>query len=160
MPVVDLIAEQDQLQAHRYDFFLWPKLWSEYTLSVVFNWQVHPFVETEIPRIPARPGIYGFLVQPGIASFPSCSYLMYIGKTARTLRQRFKEYIDEKQRETGRPKIVRLLNKYQGYLYFCCSTVDPTIPIDDVEEALLNAFLPPCNDQFSAGVSRVIGAFQ
>jgi len=156
---MDLIAEQDQLQAHRYDFFLWPKLWSEYTFSIAFNWKVHQFDETEIPNIPDCPGIYAFLIQPGIASFTSCSYLMYIGKTERTLKQRFKEYISEKQKETGRPKIVRLLNKYQGYLYFCCSMIDPIISIGDVEKALLNAFLPPCNDQFPAEVRRVRGAF-
>ena len=160
MSVEDLIEEQNQLKAHQCEFYLWPKLWSEYTLPIVFNWQVHPFVETEIPNIPECPGIYAFLIQPGIASFHCASYLMYIGKTERTLKKRFKEYISEKQKETRRPKIVRLLNKYQGYLYFCCSTIDPSISIDDVEKALLNAFLPPCNDQFPARISRVIGAFQ
>lgn len=159
MSVEDLIAEQNQLKAHQCDFYLWPKLWSEYTSSLAFNWKVHPFDETEIPNIPDYLGIYAFLIQPGIASFHCCSYLMYIGKTERTLKKRFKEYIYEKQSETGRPKIVSLLNKYQGYLYFCCSTVASGIPIEDMEKALLKAFLPPCNDQFPAEVRRVIGAF-
>ncbi|MFQ6041067.1 MAG: hypothetical protein ACE5PV_09440 [Candidatus Poribacteria bacterium] len=87
-------------------------------------------------------------------------YNLAYNEDKRMKREMVKEYINEKQSETGRPKVVRLLNKYQGYLYFCCSTVPSSIPIESVEEALLKAFLPPCNDQFPAEVSRVIGAFQ
>jgi excinuclease UvrABC nuclease subunit len=37
---------------------------------------------------------------------------MYVGRT-NSLRRRFNEYLNERKRETGRPKIYRLLNMYE-----------------------------------------------
>ncbi len=160
MSVVDLIDEQDQLKAHQYKFSLWPRAWAAYNLPDPFKWEIYPFQQDQIDNIPSQPGIYSFVIQPGIASHSNCSYLVYIGRTERTLRVRFREYLREQNKREGRPKIVRLLNKYQDYLYFCCSVIAETERITEIEEALINAFLPPCNDQFSAEMSRVIGAFR
>jgi hypothetical protein len=160
MSVVDLIEKQDQLIAHRYTFFLWPQKWSAYNLSDQFDWEIHPFQPDQVENIPSEPGVYSFVIQPGIASHPYCLYLMYIGKTNRTLRERFREYLREREDPDGRPKIVRLLNKYQGYTHFCCSAIEKKERIGDIEDALINALLPPCNDQFPAEVRRTIGAFQ
>ena len=159
MAVIDLIKEQDGLIAHRYAFFLVPEKWETYNLSDPFNWEMHPFQPDQAENIPSEPGIYSFVIQPGIASHPRCSYLMYIGKTKRTLRERFREYFRERDNPAGRPKIVRLLNKYHGYLHFCCLAIAKKERIGEIEDALINAFLPPCNDQFPAEVRRVIGAF-
>ena len=160
MSVKDLIEEQDQLIAHHYTFFLWPQKWSAYSLSDQFNWETHPFQANQVRNIPSEPGIYSFIIQPGIASHPHSSYLMYIGRTERPLRVRFGEYLRERENPLGRPKIVRLLNKYQGYIHFCCSVVLQADRIAEIEKALIEAFLPPCNDQFSTEVNRVVGAFQ
>lgn len=159
MSVVDLISEQDQLIKHQYRFFLWPRAWAAYNLPDSFNWEIYPFQQDQIENIPSQPGIYSFVIQPGIASHSDCSYLVYIGQTERTLQDRFREYFGEQNKMEGRPKIVRLLNKYQGYLYFCCSVIAEIERITEIEEALINAFLPPCNDRFPAETSRVIGAF-
>lgn len=159
MSVIDLIEEQDQLIAHRYDFFLWPRQWKAYNLSDSFNWKIHPFQRNQVKHIPREPGIYSFVIQPGIASHPHCSYMMYIGKTCNTLRDRFRDYLDEQNDPNGRRKVVRFLHKYQGYLHFCCSTIAETEQIKKIEDALISAFLPPCNSQFPADIRPAIGAF-
>lgn len=120
MSVHDLIAEQDEARAHEYTFCLWPRLWHQYTEDPghTFDWEELKFLASEVDNVPDKPGLYTFVIEPNIANYPSNSYLMYIGKTKRTLRQRFKEYIREMQRESGRPKIVRLLNKYPDNTFF------------------------------------------
>ena len=158
---VDLIDEQNQLSAHRYTFSLWPRQWAAYNLPDRFNWEMHPFQQDQIENIPSEPGIYSFVIQPGIASYPECSYLMYVGRTERTLRERFMEYFRERRNvERGRPKILRLLNQYQGYLHFCYSTIQQKERLEEIEDAIIAAFLPPCNDKFPSGIRRIIGGFQ
>ena len=105
-------------------------------------------------------GIYSFVIQPGIASHPHGSYLMYIGKAKHNLRERFKAYRSEQNNPEGRPKILELLNLYQGYLHFCCSIVQDKARIPEIEGALINAFRPPCNSQFPAEIRSPTGAFQ
>jgi hypothetical protein len=119
--VQDLIDEQDDMKAHTHRFYLWPKLWHEYEpkYALSFNWQVYSLRSDQVWQIPEKPGVYTLIIQPGIALHPYCSYLAYVGKTDRTLRERFKEYLNEKKRATGRPKLLRLLNKYDEYVYFC-----------------------------------------
>ena len=159
MSSVDLIIdEQDEEIAHSWTFCLWPKKWTTYDLPDPFNWEIHPFHRDQIDNIPNEPGIYSFVIQPGIASHPHCSYLMYIGQTERALRVRFREYLYERRNLRGRRRILRLLNKYQGYLYFCCSTIAKTEQIVEIEKALRIAFRPPCNSD-STSAHPGIGAF-
>ena len=160
MSVKDLISEQNQLRDHQYTFSLWPKQWAAYDFQDSFNWKSHPFQQNQKNNIPSQPGIYSFVIQPSIISYPDCLYLMYIGKAEHGLRHRFNQYFSEQDNPAGRPKIVRLLNLYQGYLHFCCSVIQKKEDIVEIEKALICAFLPPCNDRFPAGFSRVIGAFQ
>ena len=157
MVVTDIINEQDEFKAHCYEFALWRRKWQEYRDICVLDWQLYPLADHERPSIPDQPGIYTLLVQPGIASHPACSYLMYVGQTT-SLRRRFGEYLTSEKRETGRPKIFRLLNMYPDHAWFCFSLV-PDANLDVVEAALLTAYIPPANDQLPAQVRRVTGAF-
>jgi hypothetical protein len=161
MLVNDLIADPDKPSGHDYTFFLWHRQWAAYNLSNPFNWEMHPFQRDQTDKIPSDPGIYSFVIQPGIANHPHCSYLMYVGKAEeQSLRERFSQYFSEKKNaEKGRPKIVKMLNQYQDYLHFCCSVITETERIEEIEDALLNAFIPPCNDQYPAEISRVMKAF-
>ena len=122
MGVVDIIAEQDAYAAHRYEFFLLPRQWRECSRPGVESWSAVRLVEGEGDSVPALPGVYTLLVQPGIVHHPACSYLMYVGKT-KSLRRRLGEYRDERKRETGRPKILRLLTKYAEHTWFCYALV-------------------------------------
>ena len=95
MSVNDLIEQQDLLKAHQWTFSLWPQQWEAYNLHYLFNWEIHPFNKDQIRRIPREPGIYSFVIQPGVASHPHCSYIMYVGKTCLTLHSRFRRYLRE-----------------------------------------------------------------
>jgi len=155
MPVFDIIQEQDEMKAHEHHFILWPRQWKKYLET--HNWKIYRLDAIEKDRIPNRSGVYSLLVQPGIANHPACSYLMYVGKTA-SLRRRFMDYLNERKRETGRPKIFRVLNKYKDYMCFCYTTVCRN-DLSGVENNLLIAYIPPNNDQYPAEIRRLTGAF-
>lgn len=157
MPVADIIREQDDLAAHTWPFVLWPRKWQDCPNSGGLDWHIHKLVQTERPSIPAQPGVYSLLVQPNIAGHPSCSYLMYVGKTG-SLRRRFGDYLTRERRMTGRPMILRVLSKYPDNIWFCFTPV-PSESLAHIEDALLTAYLPPCNDQYPAEISKVVGAF-
>lgn len=157
MPVIDIIREQDEMKAHSHQFVLWRRKWQQYTCPSQLVWTIYRLRESERANIPDTAGIYTLLVQPGIASHPWCSYLMYVGQT-RSLYRRFGEYLRDERRETGRPKIFRLLTMYSDYLWFCFSPV-PIQELDSVEDALITAYMPPANDQVPAEVRQVRGAF-
>ena len=160
MAINDLLPDPDKPSGHQWQFVLWPRQWEAYNLSFQLNWEIHPFKREQIDKIPKEPGIYSFVVQPGIANHSYCSYLMYVGMTERPLRVRFKEYFSEKYNATrGRPKIVKLLNVYRDYLHFCCLTIADTERIKEIEDELLKAFIPPCNDQYPAEISQIMKAF-
>jgi excinuclease UvrABC nuclease subunit len=155
MTVIDLIRDQDEMIAYSHRFILWPRLWQDYRNT--HAWQMYRLCPEERSNIPEQSGIYTLLIQPSIAEHPACSYLMYVGKS-NSLRRRFGNYLNERTRETGRPKLLRLLNKYPDYIWFCY-TIVPEAELDDVETALYTAYLPPSNDQYTAEISRIIGAF-
>lgn len=160
MSVVDLIDERDQRKIHTREFILWPQKWTAYNLPDLFDWEIHPFQPNQIKNIPSEPGIYSFVIQPGIASHAHCSYLMYIGRTERTLRVRFGEYLRDRNNPKSRPKILELLNRYEDYLHFCCVTIEEKKRIMEIESTLINAFQPPCNDRFPAVTGDVQEGFQ
>ena len=84
---------------------------------------------------------------------------MYIGKAESTLHERFRRYFYEQDNPIGRPKILELLNRYEGYVHFCCSTIEKKELISEIEEALITAYLPPCNTNLPAEIRRIAGAF-
>lgn len=158
MPVIDLIDEQDEMSKHMWnEVVLWPRQWQRYQMVQPFNWQICRLVEVERQNIPDHSGIYTLVIQPKVFGHPACAYLMYVGKTI-SLRRRFTEYLNERNRETGRPKILRLLNKYPDHTWFCFTPISEN-EISQVEDDLISAYIPPCNDQFPASISRVINAF-
>jgi len=161
LSVHDIITEQDEAQSHQHTFCLWPKMWQEYskTTNRSFKWRENKFAITEVEKVPDKAGLYTFLIEPRVANHPSCSYLMYVGQTG-NLRIRFQQYLKEKDRESGRPKVVRLLNKYPDYLFFCYTILSNTQNIDILEQALISAYIPPCNDRLPASINKVVEALR
>lgn len=157
MDVVDLIDAQDELKSHTAAFVLWPRQWQGYHRTLRSGWHIRPLEDAESPAIPTASGVYTILVQPGIASHPACSYLMYVGRTG-NLRARFGNYLNRERRTTGRPRVLRLLNRYSDYLWFCYSRV-PRNSLRAVEEDLIRAYMPPCNDQYPAELRPAVKAF-
>lgn len=156
MPV-DLLDEQDEMRANMYDIVLWQRKWSEYRLGTRLHWHRHRLARTERSNIPTLSGIYTLVIQPGIANHPMSSYLMYVGQAV-SLRDRFDDYLTNEARETGRPKIFRLLNKYPDHLWFCYSRVTRS-NLTPVENALIVAYMPYANDQLPVEIRRVGRAF-
>lgn len=157
MAVSDIIQEQDDLRAHTQEVRLWPRAWERYEDAGPFAWTPLRLHGAETANVPTESGVYTLIIRPGIANHPACSYLMYVGQ-AESLRRRFRDYLTREKRETGRPKIFRLLNKYARYIWFCFASV-PGEELEGVEAGLLMAYLPPSNDRFPAEVTRVVRAF-
>jgi hypothetical protein len=84
---------------------------------------------------------------------------MYIGETGRTLRERFAEYLVEARSDKIRPKLLRILPLYPDHLVFACAPLPANIAPKDVESALIEALLPPGNDDVPATVRRPRKAF-
>lgn len=158
MAVVDIIHEIRDKKFYTHGLVLWPHRWQEYNYSRIGTWHSFKLVASERANIPKDPGIYTLIIKPGIADHPACSYLMYVGKTI-SLHRRFGNYLNEKNRETGRPKIIELLNAYPDHLWFCFTSL-PESDLRPAEEALINAYLPPCNDQLPAKLRFGTGAFK
>lgn len=143
-------------KAHEQKFMLWPRNWIEYDPSVELSWSVFPFRSEAKVSVPDKPGIYAFLVQPGVAPNLNASYLAYVGETERSLRVRFGEYLREAVDPAGRPKVQMWLQMYDGYIYFTCAELSSPV---EVEQKLIDALMPPANSDFSAEVGRVLKAF-
>jgi len=150
----DLI-EVDQLRAHTRHFILWPRQWQTY--QGIHPWTIKTLHENYTRQIPVSSGIYTLILEPGIAGHNSCSYLMYVGKTS-SLRRRFGDYLRKEREESGRPRISEFLTRYDGYVYFCYTLVEVNI-LNDIENKLLEAYIPPLNSQYQGEISRVVGAF-
>lgn len=149
----DLVASQDEYKKHVWPICLWPKQWK--TCSVRLKWHNVVLNDDSKPKVPHTTGVYSLVIQPGIAGHPGCSYLMYVGQ-AKNLHKRFGDYLTRER--VRRPKVVRLLEMYGGYIMFFYSKVDKEI-LDNIEEELINAFVPPCNTKFTGEVQRARGAF-
>lgn len=127
---------------------LFPKAWADFVSPVTLSWHIVPFDSACVQEVPEnKRGVYSFVVQPGIASHPACSYLLYIGQTGRNFRVRYQEYLrDEADGVNGRrPHISGMLCKWKGYISFCYANVDKEDLIEKTEDALLASYLPPTN---------------
>ena len=152
---VDMVAAQDEYRTHVWDICLWPRQWLTCNPDLSLSWQSVELNSNQRSEVPQYAGIYSLVIQPGIAGHPACSYLMYLGKT-RNLRKRFIDYLNVERHK--RPKIVRLLEKYRGYIQFFYSGIDER-KLDKMEEQLINAFVPHCNSRFTGEINKIVGAF-
>jgi hypothetical protein len=159
LKLVNDLAMNIEGRGHRHSLLLWPRLWRGWKPPIQLVWAGNPFSPSAKSAIPNTPGVYAFVVQPGIPPGMPNSVLMYIGMSDRPLRERFQEYLREMNDPTGRPAISTMLHMYDGYLHFyCASVIDPIKP-KTVEDHLLETLVPPMNKQYPAKVSRIVGAF-
>ena len=153
----DLLAV-DEMMRHSHEMIMLPRLWSSLSLQQSLSWSTFPFNDSSRSLIPDQQGVYAFLILPKIGDL-NVSYLMYIGETCRTLRERFGEYLLEARSDKIRPKLLRILPLYPDHLVFSCAPLPTDIVPKNVESALINAFLPPGNDDVPATVRRPRKAF-
>ncbi len=155
--VTDLVDVQDEYKSFIQDFRLWPAAWEKIRDLGDLDWTTVKFDESEIDSVSEKSGIYSFVINPGVTNHPN-RYLCYIGKTKRPLKERIKEYVAESKSIKGRPAIIRVLNKWSGYIEVSFIEIEQD-EINDLEKKLNDAFLPPFQKQFSAEVNRIVNAF-
>lgn len=141
-------AKKGEFKLHIRKFFLYPIFWQDSTkrLSFKVKWRQYKFTKGNLKRIPNRKGIYCFVVRPNFKNLFPTQYLFYVGQTKRTLQIRYQEYLDD-QSGKGKPrdKVFEMLNLYKADIYFFCAEINSDLRIDDVEEKLLNVFVPHIN---------------
>jgi hypothetical protein len=153
---------------HLKRMFLYPKFWGEFTLpkGVNLNWHTIKFGEdSNDDNFRNNCGIYSFVVQPEIANHPHASYLLYIGKTTRPIRDRYLEYkrdLKKEAEETQRPHVTVMLQKWNAHLMFSYAplmAVKPTQKekelINKTEMALIKAYLPAVNKNFPGEIAEI-----
>ena len=151
----DLVESQDAYQKHIWRICLWPAQWKTCSPNLELRWDSVALNGEHRSKVPNTTGIYTLVIQPGIAGHLGCSYVMYLGKT-KNLKRRFGDYLATERNR--RPKVVRLLEMYSSYIHFFFTKVDAT-RLDNTEERLINAFVPPCNSTFTGNVKEARGAF-
>lgn len=161
---IDFIENQDKVKSRKVEFTLMPEAWQKFRITqkaFPCTWKIIKLDEgckNDLDLI-TRPGIYTLIVQPDIATHTACSYLMYVGQT-HNLHQRFLNYLRTEKRIRKRPNIFRLLNIYGDHIWFCFTKVAAD-KLDEYENALMNAYIPPVNDEnrLPAEMRPLVGAF-
>jgi hypothetical protein len=149
--------ERGELALHLRTFLLFPKYWAEEEnkLPIKLKWNFVKFEEEKKDKIPQQRGVYCFVIKPYFENFFETRYLFYVGKTNRTLRARYGEYLRD-QKGIGKPrtKIYEMLNFYKNSLYFYYAEIPQKDDVDDCEDKLLNAFVPHINTRVSKATIR------
>jgi len=137
-----------ELLLYRRKFLLYPEHWKDPLNHVQLNltWHYIEFNRANRNAAPAKKGVYCFIVKPNTPNFFETNYLFYVGETTRTLRQRFKEYLnDQEGKGKPRPKVHEMLNLYKEYLFFYYAEIPNNNDVHETEEKLLNTFVPFIN---------------
>jgi hypothetical protein len=73
-------------------------------------------------------------------------------------RDRFRQYLQERAvgDASRRVHVTQMLMKWEGFLWFCYAAIADQEAIEPAEDALLAAYLPPCNRRFPATVDLEI----
>ena len=158
------IIERDSKKRSLKDFLLGrmilsPPNWSCFSTPVPLAWSSVKFSPENMAKIPTTCGVYTFLVQPGIANHPYCSYLLYVGETTKqNFRARYKQYLEEQKAvgDARRIHVSDMLEKWDGYLHFCYAPIEKKELITKVENELLAAYLPPANRVFPAKIDHAL----
>lgn len=160
--VHDFVKQADTMAADVKRFFLSPARWSASKVSISVNWSPPiPFTKVNSSKIPAKSGVYAFIVRHVNNHFPDHGFIMYIGITGannngRTLKDRYSDYLREIIRKK-RPKIHYMLNKYPDDLHFTFSEIDPAVDLEALELDLNDAILPPVViKDFSAEIRELV----
>lgn len=157
------------LKDHRKTFLLYPRHWKSFPKNISLKWNTQCCLkEAEAQSVPRQRGIYALVVHHPNTNFPSNNYLFYVGlvgdkkkkgiiNNERSLKARFREYLRE-EKALGRALVWEMLRQFRGHVYFQFVTIpDKRIRLSQIETALLDALLPPCNEEdFSIEVGKAV----
>jgi len=139
-----------------------PNRWATFQSHIDLDWTLIKFERDRMEDIPDdQYGLYSFIVEPGIANHPRCSYLLYIGKAERqSLRRRITQYFYEPNNLKGRPHVQDMIIDWPDHLFVCYTVVDKVAEIDNLEDSLLKAFVPPINQEFKGAFGEAVRAWR
>jgi hypothetical protein len=148
------------------NFVLHPEYWKSYKSISLLSWKNVRFDAASRATVPKKPGLYAFAVQPPHSDFPTSSWLFYIGEVGatgsgvRTLWRRYKEYLNELDKNV-RKKVGVILCRYNGHVRFYFCELDPgQIDLKEVETSLISALWPEANiNDFAAHMRGTRQAF-
>ncbi len=163
---VDHGTAVDEVKKYTEEVVLHPGLWRGYSSAGMFTWKHVDFDRPSRARVPKKPGLYAFAVQPPHANFPPSSWLFYVGEVgataspSRTLWQRYKEYLNELDTSV-RKKVGSIIYRYNGYVRFYYCELDPKmVNIKNLERDLITALWPYANIRdFSIDIAGTRQAF-
>ena len=116
------------------------------------NWDCIHFGDAdEIERVPDdKRGIYALTICHPSKVLPLHGYVIYIGiagrRSNRPLRDRYKDYLNEKHIQKHRPHLAYAIGTWQDVLRFCFAPVDEGFSSEDLEkleEQMNTALMPP-----------------
>lgn len=147
---VDLIKMTKHLKSETYAFHLHVPTWRKFVAGIPMNWQRIRFDAAGKAHVPEERGLYVFTLEVEDLGFPSHGYILYVGITGNTsnanLRKRYAQYLLEKQKGNGRPRVVYMLNEWSDDLFFNFIPVpDKTVDLAKIEVSFINSILPPIN---------------
>lgn len=162
---VDLVKETlADMRLHNVaKMVLSPTRWQSYTItSPQLTWQTVKFEKSQKAKVPAdKKGVYSFIIKPGIANHPECSYLLYVGKSQKqNMRTRFLQYFSEAKKPTGRQYIKDMIDLWPQNLWFCYAEVNDPAMISKIEDGLIHAYLPPLNEDFRGVIKKARSAWR
>ena len=142
-------------------FILHPGLWSSFQPIVpTLKWQRVKFTAGGVKNLPDNKfGIYSFIAEPNVAGHSAVGYLLYVGKAQeQSLQDRVTSYLYEKNKRKSRVHIAEMLDHCPNHLWLHYAEVADPTKIEAIEDALLQAFLPPFNRDFPATISHMVSA--
>lgn len=158
----DAFVLSDQIKTHEVEYFHYPQFWDDFDYSELNRisplWHEIRFLNDDgddisdsVKEMPAdKGGIYMFIIKCPI--LPTITeHLAYIGRAQfsqnHNLRIRCRKYLYEYCSPDGRPKVSRMIHKWGKYLYIKYAAIDNNDDIISLEANLINAILPPFNDE-------------
>ena len=123
----------------------------DYDLEALTWDSIHFGDDAEIEKIPNnKRGIYALTIcHPGKV-MPLHGYVIYIGiagrRSDRPLRERYKDYLNEKRMQKERPGLAYAIGTWQDVLRFCFAPVDDRFSsgnLEELEKKINTALMPP-----------------
>lgn len=140
---------------------LHPDRWTAFSQAYQLAWQIVPFRVGGAAQVPQTAGFYCFIVNNGAAQLPLVLYPLYAGETG-NLRQRYRDYLIEKDKDGGRVHVRKFLNVFWGEVAFAFAPHDVDAAARrNIEKQLNDALMPPYSiKDFTAEVKAAKGAWQ
>ena len=107
--------------------------------------------DAEIEKIPNdKRGVYALIICQPSKVLPPHGYVIYIGiagrRSDRPLRERYRDYLNEKRVQKERPHLAYAIGTWQNVLRFYFAPVDDGFSSEDLEkleEQINTALMPP-----------------